>query len=961
MNLWRRLKRPGWRGALLGLACALGVWVACRAPLLRNFEEWLQDGCFAFRGQRHPRARVLVVGLDDKSLAKLRKPLVHISPDLAKAVKYLSDKKAAAIGLDLMIPQDYQGLPELDKDGAGDATLLGAVINEAGIVVLPEWRLEEGWMRPVIQWQLKHLTKHGEHDFGFVNFTEDADLFLRRQQLFFDDTQTHERRFHFALALVAQANGWKIRSTDDGLFLDHERVPLDDEDRLRINFFGPPGTFKTIPFHTVLEAARTGSPLADDPRGAIVIIGVTARSQQDFHTTPYSNTYWSGLYGTRADLMSGTEIHANIAATLLDRAYITVPPWPAQLGLLLVAGVLMGRAYARMNLAGGLLLAVGHHFGWKFLCLALFAWVSVRLEILPMLLLGACLYAATFLQRWWTLRRMVGVVKSESVARLLENDPGSLDQQGEDRVVTVLFADIRDFTTFSENHAARDVVALLNAYFSVVVPIVERHGGNLNQYMGDGIMVIFGAPEALEDQALRAVRAAVDMIRQVTEQRARWAALGCEKLRIGVGVHTGRAVLGMVGSSRRLDYTAIGDTINTAARIESKTRDLDADILISRSTYLDLPRDQRAALGCESAARTVQVKGRTEKVEVYPVRVGPPQAASLPTQAVGSEPTSGRNERSTQPRPGLPEEETAGKPEIVPGTQTITYQRAGAPRPADGLSRIGPYRLLSELGRGGMGIVYRAEDQRLQRIVALKVLRAELAADPTAKARFLREARSAAAVEHDHVIPIYEADQTPDGTVYLAMPCLRGETLQAYLEKAGPRLPLKEALRIAAEVASGLAAAHVRGLIHRDVKPANIWLESSSQQTTPGRVRLLDFGLARVPGLSELTTAGAVVGTPAYMSPEQARGEELDARSDLFSLGTVLFRLVSGQLPFTGDRPATVLRALEDKPAPRAADLRPDISPELDQLLGELLAKRPEERPPSAKEVHDRLRTLLTS
>src|SRR5262245_43613742 len=194
--------------------------------------------------------------------------------------------------------------------------------------------------------------------------------------------------------------------------------------------------------------------------------------------------------------------------------------------------------------------------------------------------------------------------------------------------------------------------------------------------------------------------------------------------------------------------------------------------------------------------------------------------------------------------------------------------------------RLGPYKLLKQLGHGGMGVVFLAEDTQLGRRAAVKVMRPEMAAyDPRAYERFLREARAAAAVRHDHVVTVYQVGEQ-NGVPYLAMELLRGITLSAYL---GQRLTptIAAAARLGREVAEGLAAAHARGLVHRDIKPGNIWLEAPN-----GRVKLLDFGLARpagpdVPGPDRLTGSGLVVGTPGYMSPEQARGEPLDERTDL--------------------------------------------------------------------------------
>src|SRR4051794_18456574 len=216
---------------------------------------------------------------------------------------------------------------------------------------------------------------------------------------------------------------------------------------------------------------------------------------------------------------------------------------------------------------------------------------------------------------------MMGVVKSEAVALALENDPHKLDPGGEEREVTVLFADIRNFTDFSEKHTAHEVVALLNAYFNAVVPLIEAEGGTIDKYMGDGIMVLFGAPATQPDHALRGVRAAVAMVRKVHELKGDWLKLGNPEMRIGVGVHTGKVVVGAIGSRRRLDYTAIGDTVNAASRIESENKPQGTDVLISAATYRTLPAGEAERLGCTTEPRRVHVKGKAEELLLYPVVV----------------------------------------------------------------------------------------------------------------------------------------------------------------------------------------------------------------------------------------------------------------------------------------------------------------------------------------------------
>jgi serine/threonine protein kinase len=265
------------------------------------------------------------------------------------------------------------------------------------------------------------------------------------------------------------------------------------------------------------------------------------------------------------------------------------------------------------------------------------------------------------------------------------------------------------------------------------------------------------------------------------------------------------------------------------------------------------------------------------------------------------------------------------------------------------LGRLGKYRILKVLGAGGMGVVYLAEDSVLRRSVALKALRPGLTTNLTARDRFLREARSSAALNHDNVVTLYEVGESHN-LPFLAMQFLQGEALDVRLKRE-KSLPLDEVLRIGRETAEGLAAAHGLGLIHRDIKPANLFLEAPR-----GRVKILDFGLARsTAGEPQLTKFGTIVGTAGYLSPEQASGKPVDARSDLFSLGCVLYRLTTGVLPFQGEDILALLTALvTTKPTP-PQEVNPDVPPALSDLILRLLSQQPDRRPASAREVADAL------
>jgi serine/threonine protein kinase len=276
--------------------------------------------------------------------------------------------------------------------------------------------------------------------------------------------------------------------------------------------------------------------------------------------------------------------------------------------------------------------------------------------------------------------------------------------------------------------------------------------------------------------------------------------------------------------------------------------------------------------------------------------------------------------------------------------------------------RLGPYLILAPLGRGGMGEVFRAKDLRLDREVAVKVVPEQLAKDPDRLARFEREAKVVAALAHPNILVLYDIGQE-QGVPFAVTELLEGITLRSRL--AGAALPWRETLEIGAAVADGLAAAHAKGIIHRDIKPENLFV------TADGRVKILDFGLARVqiPSSSELETGpyipchtdpGTVVGTVGYMSPEQLRGLSVDARSDLFSVGCVLYELVAGRRPFQGRTEAeTAAAILRDEP-PLLVSLASQVPLEVERVIRYCLAKEPEKRVPSARVLAVALRALLS-
>ena len=628
---WLRVivSNPTIRGARTGLVCAIACCLINQNPIVRSLEGQAIDLCFAARNKRHTKGTVVIVGIDSTTIpGDDQKPLMYWSPEIAQVVAYLADRGVSAIGLDFFISNDFDNEDGINSD-RGEASLLGETIanldarkggseNPVVPVVLPVMydRDRNELVKPLIAWR-------GEFDwpaywsrFGFVEL-DHSELTIRRQQLWAKEKDTEFPYPYFALSVYAAAHQWQ------GEKLDHDRIKFEsgekrkarieseaehllplavrtskqfaDDTEILINYVGPPGTTPMVRFQDILKLLQKqnddrSEPLAEDsePNAAyqsrfrvqdidwsnkIVLIGCVSPGSPDVHATPYSNLtlpdYFSMLYGkSEPRLMDGIEIHANTIATLEDQAFIYTPLWLSTPLLLIVVGVAMGISLTRVSLRRGALYTFLHHWIWKAISIAGFYTMYWRIEMVSMMLLGVLIYGSVFALRWRWIRKMMGMIKSESIARTLEMDPRSLVRVGEDREVTVFFSDIRNFTKFSSSHSARQVVKLLNSYFAVVVPEFEAHGGALNQYMGDGVMVIFNAPNRQADHALRSVRAALATIEQVHRNVDLWKELDAGDLRVGVGIHT--VWLSLVQLEALTGSTTLQSETRSTRRRESK-------------------------------------------------------------------------------------------------------------------------------------------------------------------------------------------------------------------------------------------------------------------------------------------------------------------------------------------------------------------------------------------------------
>ncbi len=265
---------------------------------------------------------------------------------------------------------------------------------------------------------------------------------------------------------------------------------------------------------------------------------------------------------------------------------------------------------------------------------------------------------------------------------------------------------------------------------------------------------------------------------------------------------------------------------------------------------------------------------------------------------------------------------------------------------------VGNYKVLREIGRGGMGVVYKAHEMSLQRVVALKILPERLAKDPSFVKRFAQEARSAAQLNHPNIVTIHAVGRH-EGNYFIAMEYVRGESLYTVIHDA-KRLEVSKALDFACQAAEALAEAHRRGIVHRDVKPPNMIVDEA------GRLKILDFGLAKVlHSVSNLTDAGGLLGTPRYMSPEQCQGQELDARSDVYSLGITLYEMLAGETPFNAETPLALMKLIVDQPLPSLNEVNINVSKDVANVVHKMTAKRKEDRYQNAEELAEALDMLL--
>ncbi len=605
------MRRKFLYGALLVLMVWGVVEVASRAEWFQMPEAFYYDTWHHLAGRRYSPENVVIVAIDDQTrLEHQDEPLVFWSPHFARALKVLRQAGVRVIGLDYLFSVSAEswlkklGLPDKEQSrrydlplreqlASGKVVLAGNLIIDAQgkrKVLLP---LADYWLS--LPGQLD--------DVGLVNFYNDPDGVIRQFVPALADDEG-EVWVTFARRLAERAGA--AEPAGEGQALHY------------VNFAGPPGTIPRLSFRRLLAPQAEKDPDIQRLKDKVVIVGAEFTGQQDIALTPYAR----GFLGRGAPMMTGPELHANIVETLLKGRFPRPAPtlirWFYLLSVLSLGALIFFRLSPLKGLAAGVCLG---------LACGAFAYLLFNRDlILPVAGVQAGLiltYLGTLGLRLTgeereraRLRQIFGRYVADEVVEKLLVAGKHPDLGGEAFQVTVLFADIRNFTTISEHLRPHEVVEMLNTYFTRVCEPVLEQGGMVDKFIGDAVMAVFGAPAPHADHARRAIVSALAMAQKAQEFRAwmaqRFGARGLPAFAIGIGLNTGEAVVGNIGSPKRLEFTSIGDTVNTASRLEGLTKELGWTIVVSGETI------KAAGPGVVTGRREkLKVKGRQETIEVF--------------------------------------------------------------------------------------------------------------------------------------------------------------------------------------------------------------------------------------------------------------------------------------------------------------------------------------------------------
>jgi adenylate cyclase len=612
----------------IAFACAEGAY---QFGALSALDEVYSDYWHRIAGKRYEPAHVALVEVDEISLSKNEDPLAFWAPAHARALATLRQAGATVVGVDFLFSitpetwlQKYKlsnaeglknyDLPFRQELNAGKTVLVGAVSRgEPG--------QNDNFLLPHTEYLLSLPNTDITSHIGLADLVVDSDGTTRRYAMAPKlklDAETAKGAPRLTLAALLAVHATKQRATDSAWQFAGRR--RDANSINTISYAGPPGAIPRVSFHKLLETNAVQNPEIKALRGKVVIIGGNYEGMNDLHGTPYSN----GKFARQKSFMTGPEIQANTVETLLSgRATEPAPDalrWIVAALVLIIAIAIVLRTTpligSSVTIAAALLaLSVGYaafHQYWLFPA----ATLQLGLFVAFCMALGLRLKRSE--REKIRIRGMFEGYASEELVEMFLASGERLDLGGKSMNISILFSDIRNFTTITEKLSAHETVEFLNVYFSRVIDVIKAEGGRIDKFIGDAVMAEFAVPYPFPDHAARALRAAAGM-RQVAEEfkgwmRARFPERGIPEFAIGIGIHSGSAVVGNIGSESRKEYTAIGDTVNVASRLEGETKTMECIIVASADTV-------RMAGGMAVTGRheTLKVKGRAEPVEVFEI------------------------------------------------------------------------------------------------------------------------------------------------------------------------------------------------------------------------------------------------------------------------------------------------------------------------------------------------------
>jgi len=598
-------------GLIIGVGVTLSVLFFFGMGGFDSPENRSIDWRFLIRGEIEADHRIVIVSIDEASFSELKQKWPWPRTFFAQLIDRLSREGAKIIGIDIIMSEPYP--EDQDQELAREAKKFGNVVFPSKFEDTTKrilWKGKEVELKEeVLKEPIEAISESGF--VGYLNLPHDGDGFVRR----FAPVRLYQDELYasFDLKIAAHVLGVPLSYLkyfpNSVLHVGDRSIPLNQYDSAYINFAGRSGAFRRISFHQVLAEQFP----VDFFKGKVVLVGPTFLDSKDFFPTPFLEEKKGEKY-----FLSGVEIHANIISTVLQGKFIK-PSSPVLDRLIIFLGaVLVVLVSLRLSPLKGAFFVSLIVLVYLATSIWLFADGILLTTVAPVTAFGGAFISQVAL-RYFTeereKRRIRGIFQkyvSPDVVDKLIQDPVKLRLGGEKRHLTVLFSDIRGFTSISEKLAPDEIVNLLNQYLSAMTAVVLGNGGMLDKYVGDAIMAVFGAPLELENHALAACKTALEMMEELRSLQGMWEDEMKPLLDIGIGINTGEMVIGNVGAPQRMDYTVIGDNVNLASRLEGVNKEFGTHIIISNSTYEMVKGDVRVrGLG------EVKVKGKETSVPIY--------------------------------------------------------------------------------------------------------------------------------------------------------------------------------------------------------------------------------------------------------------------------------------------------------------------------------------------------------